>query len=437
MKHNMIRFNSRYMIAALLLCGSVHFAQAQKTMEEYEVFPTRLETDIPYRIPAIATASNGDLIAVADYRYCRMDIGFAGTGDGRIDLRASISKDNGHTWEAPFTIVKGKGRGFDVFHTGFGDPCVVADRNSSRVFLLSCAGNVSFPAGTREKHQGIAIMHSEDNGKTWSEPKDIAEDVYAMFDKCSRGPLRAMFIGSGKIHQSRYTKTGKYYRLYCSNLVTDVNGARLNYVLYSDDFGDTWKVLGDKEDVPIINGDEPKVEELPDGRIIISSRCGGGRLFNIFDFENKEKATGKWGKQAFSGAENNGTTAKNNACNGEILVVPAIRTSDNQSTHLVLQSVPFGPGRTNVGIYYKELRDASSCDTPANFAKDWSGNIQATTLPSAYSTMTLQADNTIGFLFEEETHCSSWGGGYTIKYQKYAIEDITGGAYKFDKKNVK
>ena len=66
----MIRFSSRYMIAALLLCGSVHFAQAQKTMEEYEVFPTRLETDIPYRIPAIATASNGDLIAVADYRYC-------------------------------------------------------------------------------------------------------------------------------------------------------------------------------------------------------------------------------------------------------------------------------------------------------------------------------------------------------------------------------
>ena len=103
----------------------------------------------------------------------------------------------------------------------------------------------------------------------------------------------------------------------------------------------------------------------------------------------------------------------------------------------MLQSVPFGPGRTNVGIYYKELRDASSYDTPANFAKDWSGNIQATTLPSAYSTMTLQADHTIGFLFEEETHCSSWGGGYNIKYQKYAIEDITGGAYKFDKENVK
>ena len=350
-------------MAALTSCGEQRKQVVYEEQGPFEVFATPNTEVTPYRIPAITKTSKGDLLAVADSRPCRADIGY-----GRVDLHGRIS---------------------------------------------------------------------EDNGKTWSEPKDIAENVYAMFDKCSRGPVRAMFIGSGKIHQSRYTKTGKYYRLYCSNLVTDVNGTRLNYVLYSDDFGDSWRVLGDKEDVPIVNGDEPKVEELPDGRIVISSRCGGGRLFNIFDFENKEQATGKWGKQAFSGAENNGTTAKNNACNGEILVVPAIRTSDNQSTHLVLQSVPFGPGRTNVGIYYKDLRDASSYDTPANFAKDWSGNIQATTLPSAYSTMTLQADNTIGFLFEEETHCSSWGGGYTIKYQKYAIEDITGGAYKFDKKNVK
>lgn len=433
----MTHFSSRIILSAILMSGYACFAQAQQVIEEHDVFPTRLETDIPYRIPAITTASNGDLIAVADYRYCRMDIGFAGTGDGRIDLRARISKDNGHTWQPHFTIVKGKGRALDAFHTGFGDPCIIADKNSSKVFLLSCAGNVSFPAGTREKHQGIAIMHSEDNGQTWSEPKDIAENIYGMFDNCKRGPVRAMFIGSGKIHQSRYTKVDKYYRLYCSNLVTDVNGERLNYVLYSDDFGNNWNVLGEKDDVPIINGDEPKVEELPDGRIVISSRCGGGRLFNIFEFENKEKATGKWGKQAFSGAENNGTTAKSNACNGEILILPVVRISDNKQTNLVLQSVPFGPGRTNVGIYYKELGDKSAYDTPANFAKDWNGSIQASALPSAYSTMTLQADNTIGFLFEEETYCSSWGGGYTIKYQKYSIEGITNGAYKIDEKNVK
>lgn len=428
---------TRLFITAFLLCGSSYLVQAQNAIEEHEIFATRLETDIPYRIPAITTASNGDVIAVADYRYCRMDIGFAGTGDGRIDLRASISNDNGATWGPIFTIVRGKGRGFDVFHTGFGDPCIVADRNSSRVFLLSCAGNVSFQGGTREKHQGIAIMHSEDNGKTWSAPKDIAEDIYSMYDNCKRGPVRAMFIGSGKIHQSRYTKVGKYYRLYCSNLVTDVNGERINYVLYSDDFGDNWKILGNIDDVPIVKGDEPKVEELPDGRLVISSRCGGGRLFNIFDFDDKEKATGKWGVQAFSGAENNGTTAKSNACNGEILVVPAIRTSDNQKTNIVLQSVPFGPGRTNVGIYYKDLEQKSSYSTPADFAKDWTGSMQASKLPSAYSTMALQADHTIGFLFEEETHCTSWGGGYTIKYQKYSLESLTNGAYKIDKKNIK
>ena len=432
----MIHFNKILLQMAILSFGMSAMTYAQSGIEEYDVFPTRLETDIPYRIPAIATAHNGDVIAVADYRYCRMDIGFAGTGDGRIDLRASISTDNGLTWNPVYTIVKGKGRRGDVFSTGFGDPCIVADRNSSKVFLLSCAGNVTFPGGTREKHQGIAIMHSEDNGKTWSQPKDIAEDVYAMFDKCARGPVRAMFVGSGKIHQSRFTKVGDYYRIYCSNLVTDVNGERINYVLYSDDFGENWKVLGDLDDVPILKGDEPKVEELPDGRIVISSRCGGGRLFNIFTFDNQEKGTGKWAQQAFSGAENNGTTAKSNACNGEIMILPVIRKSDNTPMHIALQSVPFGPGRSNVGIYYKELKDKTSYDTPEAFAKDWTGKMQATNLPSAYSTMVLQADNHIGFLYEEETFCSSYGGGYTIKYKKYSMEELTGGTYRLDESKI-
>ncbi len=433
----MTRLTPRLLGLALFISGMSCATFAQKAAEEHEVFTTRFETDIPYRIPAIAQTRNGNLIAVADYRFCRWDIGFAGSGDGRIDLRARISNDNGHSWQPIYTIVRGEGRSSDAFHTGFGDPCLVADKGSGRVLLLSCAGNVSFPGGTREKHQGIAIMHSEDNGQTWSQPKDIAEQVYSMFDKCSRGPVRAMFIGSGKIHQSRYTKVGKYYRLYCSNLVTDVKGERINYVLYSDDFGDTWKVLGDMEDVPILKGDEPKVEELPDGRILISSRCGGGRFFNIFDFTDPKAGTGKWGKQAFSGAENKGTEAKSNSCNGEILILPVIRTADNKAMHLALQSVPFGPGRTNVGIHYKELDGAQSYDTPQNFAKNWTGSYQTTKLPSAYSTMILQHDHSIGFLYEEETHCTSAGGGYTIMYHKYGLEDLTNGAYKVDKKKIK
>ena len=167
----------------------------------FVVFETPTTSAIPYRIPAIARAYNGDLIAVADYRHSRADIGMA--NNGRIDLRARISKDNGQTWGEIFDIVQGKGGNSpDFMNVGFGDPCIVADRESGKVLVLSCAGNVSFPNGTRDNHQNIARFYSEDNGQTWSKPEDIAESIYSQFDKRADGPVRAMFIGSGKIIQS-------------------------------------------------------------------------------------------------------------------------------------------------------------------------------------------------------------------------------------------
>ena len=79
---------------------------AVSTTEEepyFVVFETPTTSAIPYRIPAIARAYNGDLIAVADYRHSRADIGMA--HNGRIDLRARISKDNGKTWGDIFSIL--------------------------------------------------------------------------------------------------------------------------------------------------------------------------------------------------------------------------------------------------------------------------------------------------------------------------------------------
>lgn len=46
---------------------------------------------------------------------------------------------------------------------------------------------------------------------------------------------------------------------------------------------------------------------------------------------------------------------------------------------------------------------------------------------SAYSTMTLQHDNKVGFLYEEST----FGYDYTIVYKNYSLEQITDSAYTF------
>ena len=397
----------------------------------FEVFPTPTTQAIPYRIPAIATASNGDIIAVADYRHSRADIGMASFG--RIDLRARISKDNGETWGDIFDIICGMGKESpDSMHVGFGDPCIVADRESSRVLVISCSGNVSFPNGQRNCHQGIAHFYSNDYGKTWSEPVDRSESIYAQFDNTSHGPVRAMFVGSGKISQSQYIKVGEYYRIYCAVLVKNVDGTHVNFVLYSDNFGETWTVLGGGETSPIPGGgDEPKAEELPDGSVIISSRCSGGRYFNIFTYTDYKKAEGSWSTYQFSGNSNNGTTAVNNSTNGEIMFVPARRVEDDKKVYLALQSVPLGSGRANVGIYYKELETLADFVSPTVFAANWNGRHQASYVGGAYSTMTLQKDNNIGFLYEEDTHGTS-GGGYSIIYKNYSIEYITDGKYVFD-----
>lgn len=403
-----------------------------------DVFTTQAG-DVPYRIPAITRAKNDNLVAVADYRYCKNDIGY-----GSIDLRYRISTDNGKTWGDIKTLVNYKdyptpttttdattnetttttsGKSTELMHTGFGDPCIVTDCETGKMMVLSCTGNVTFQSATRNNHQGIARFYSTDNGETWEAPTEISESIYTLFDNSTSGKAESLFVGSGRIFQSHTVKVGTHYRLYCVVLLKDGR----NYVLYSDDFGANWAVLGGADTAPITGGDEPKAEELPDGSVLVSSRLVGGRKYNIFRFTDTAKTEGAWGTQAVSNADNNGVSALSNGTNGEILILPAHRKADNKDVYLALQSVPFGPGRSNVGIYYKELSSYNDYATPADFAADWDGSYQVSKMGSAYSTMVLQSDNHIGFLYEESTY----GMDYTIVYQNLPLETITGDKYEY------
>ena len=404
----------------------------EKPEPHFDLFPTLTSAAIPYRIPAITTTVDGNLLAVADYRHCRYDI-----GNGRIDLHGRISKDNGKTWGDIFTIIEGDGKLVNndrnaSLTAGYGDPCIVADRESNRVLMLCVCGYQTFFYSTRDVPNQVARLYSEDGGVTWSKPEIITEQFYTPFDNSMVGPIRSMFIGSGRIFQSRLTKVGDYYRLYAAMLARDKDGTFCNFVVYSDDFGGKWNILGstDKGAVPH-SADEPKTEELPDGSILISSRCGGGRYYNIFRFDNPETAEGSWGEMAYSGAKNNGVTALNNSCNGEVMILPVVRNKDGKKLYLALQSLPLGSGRSNVGIYYKELEDYNDFLTPEHFAKNWDGHYRSSITGSAYSTMTLQADNALAFIYEEDTYGTS-GGGYTIVYKSYTLEKITEGAYSID-----
>ena len=373
----------------------------------------------PYRIPALAKAHNGHILAISDYRPCGSDIGY-----GEVDIVARISTDNGATWGDEITIGDGTGTSGAV-DCGFGDAAVVADSESDNVLLISVCGNTVYGAGTttRQNPNRVARFRSTNNGHTWSAYEEITEDIYTLFDESKLGPVQSLFFGSGRICQSRQVKVGTYYRLYAA-LCARPGG---NRVIYSDDFGQTWHALGSIDVSPAPGGDEPKCEELPDGRVILSSRCHGGRQFNIFTYTDVATAAGSWGTVATSNASNSGTIAENNATNGEILILPVTRLADNKDMYLALQSVPFGGGRANVGVYFKELASADDYDTPAKLAANWDGRRQLSYIGSAYSTMIMQADNKIAFLYEEET----FGRAYTNVYKAFTLEEITKDAYTY------
>lgn len=438
------------LLTSLLACVAFSFAcgctdtpdQGKKpepkpkpTVERTDLFAVKSAEDVAYRIPSLAVTPTGRLIAVVDYRIVRSDIGVI--NNGRIDLHYRTSDDNGHTWSDTKVLIEGQGaESEDFMNVGYGDPCIVADRESNKVLVMSCAGNVSFQNGTRNYHQCIARFYSEDGGETWSAPEDISESIYAQFDASKYGPVRSMFVASGRIMQSSTVKVGSHYRLYCAVLVRDKSATHMNYVLFSDDFGGSWKVLGDIDEPAVYRtADEPKVEELPNGNILISSRYNGGRYYNIFTFSDLSAGTGRWDEAQFSGANNNGVTAIDNSTNGEVVILPVVRNADNKAMHLLLQSIPMGPQRANVGVYYKELEsEIEDYVSPYELARDWDGVMQLSTLNSAYSTMIWQRDNNLGLFYEEETYgVSAYSyGGYNMVYESLSLEEITEGKYSIN-----
>ncbi len=427
----------------------VRVTNVQVVVERVKVIPEpqknlfvyQSNTPVTYRIPAIVvTGKSGAVVAFSDSRHT----GLGDVGAGRVDLFVTRSENNGETWNTPDVLKDAQGRAVaqgtgrmvnndpnQSRDAGYGDAAVVADRESDDVLVLSVSGYTNFFAARRNTPNAVARWYSKDGGKTFTPHEDITEQIYKQFDGTTpRGKIESMFFGSGRIMQSHRTKVGTHYRLYAvmSGRNIDPNNIA-NWVMYSDDFGKNWKILGNPMTPPIPHSaDEPKCEELPDGSVVVSSRKGSGRWFNVFRFTDSAKGQGYWDDMVHSSL----VKASANACNGELLIAPVVKKATNEKMYLALQSVPFGPtGRTNVGINYKELANANDFSSSANFAKEWDGTHMASYIGSAYSVMAWQKNNTLAFMYEEETFTSSSRGGYTQVYKNYTIEQITDGAYSY------
>lgn len=415
-----MRSNISAILAVFLLMTSISCSRTVDT-SHHILFKTEAPDTIPYRIPAIASLSDGSLLALTDYRHCRSDIGW-----GRIDIHGRMSYDNGATWDAEFPLLTGTGISKAV-DCGFGDAALVADRESEEVLIITVCGETIYwhETTTRRNPNRMALLRSLDNARSWEPWVEITEDVYSLFDDSSYGCVQSCFVGSGKICQSRMFKYGSHYRIYAA-LCARPNG---NRVIYSDDFGRTWAALGGPDALPAIDGDEPKCEELPDGSVVLSSRIRGGRIFNVFTYSDPSKGEGQWGEAVFSGPDNNGCTALDNACNGELLIVPAVRKADGKKVSIALQSVPLGPGRTRVGVYFKEVTGGM---TPQAMASDWEKPYQVSERPSSYSTMAVQPNGNIAFYYEEENRTVE--GGLDMVYKEIPVDTLTFDRYRIWKR---
>ena len=380
-----------------------------------------------YRIPAIAKNRKGELVAIYDYRVCGFDIGF-----GEVDQVMRISKNNGRTWSQETKIADGVGGDENIFGVGFGDPALCLDRNSKRGVLITVSGKCIYGYAKADYRPFIARQITTDGGHTWSEPMDITQQFWgkqgSLFQTSETDDgtgvfAWAGFFGSGKILQSRTIKVGNFYRLYAALLVkgTGLKGA---YVVYSDDMGMTWQLLGGEASLQAApDSDEPKVEELPSGQIVLSGRKWYGRTFNIWTFADGSTTEGSWDTPVNSHDVPTGIKVGANSCNGEILIVKGKLTETGKPCYVALQSLPKADTRADVSIFYKVLEDGKSY-TSAAFAEGWKLGLQVTDKRSAYSTMCQQKDGRIAFFYEEEPYI------YNMVYVPLPLSQVTNGEVK-------
>ncbi len=198
-----------------------------------------------YRIPAIITAKNGDLIAACDARRkSAADLKPQRT----IDIVYRRSTDHGKTW-SPSAV-------FDQLDGGgCSDPSLMLDATTGDIF---CFYNFMVSDITNNEFRFV-VQKSVDHGETWGKPIDFTDQVAGPDLKNS-----FKFVTSGRGIQ---TRDG----MLLHNFVRDGKGVTL---FASKDHGATWKPFCE-----VSPADESKVVQLQDDSLMVNSRLESGNRY--------------------------------------------------------------------------------------------------------------------------------------------------------------
>ena len=345
-----------------------------------------------YRIPAITTAPNGDLLVAYDERP--KDNGNQGSDAPNpnhiVQLR---STDGGKTWSAPTYIHRGTETGQKV---GYSDPSYVVDHQTGTIFNFHVKsydqGWGGSRAGTDPEDRNVIhaeVSSSTDNGWTWTH-RTITADI------TKDNPWVSRFAASGQgiqIHHGAHA--GRLVQQYT---IKTADGAVQAVSVYSDDHGATWQA-----GPPVGTGmDENKVVELSDGSLMLNSRASDGSGF-------RKVATSTDGGQTWSDPASD-KNLPDSVDNAQIIrAFPNAAPGDPRSKVLLLSHSPNPrPWSRDRGTISMSCDDGASWATGKVFHEPFVG----------YTTIAVQSDGSIGLLSEDASGGANYGG---IWYRNFTM----------------
>ena len=217
-----------------------------------------------FRIPGLVTTNKGTLLGVYDVRYnSSVDL------QEHVDVGLSRSTDGGKTWEKMrLPLAFGETGGLPAAQNGVGDPSILVDTKTNTVWVVAAwTHGMGNQRAWWSSHPGMDVNHtaqlvmskSTDDGKTWSEPINVTEQVkdpswYFLL----QGPGRGITMSDGTlVFPIQYIG---------SDRIPNAG------IMYSKDSGKTWKIHNHAR----TNTTEAQVAEVEPGVLMLNMRDNRG-----------------------------------------------------------------------------------------------------------------------------------------------------------------